>query len=115
MIRFANRVLETDVTVIGSAGCTHELFDHSAARQHDPAFAAGIMQETCVTVTLMKLCYQLLALTGDPKYADVFERALYNAYLGSLNTELCVNSQLPDGAIGEALPFDSYCHLPSFG
>jgi hypothetical protein len=42
---------------------------------------------------------------------DAFERALYNAYLGSLNTELCVNSELPEGTVREALPFDSYCPL----
>jgi len=115
VIKFASRVIETDVTVIGSSGCTHELFDHSAARQHDPAFAVGIMQETCVTVTLMKLCYQLLALTGDPKYADCFERSLYNAYLGAVNTEknideAVIKKEFP-GAVLEPLPFDSYSAL----
>ncbi len=115
VMKFANRVLETDVTVIGSAGCTHELFDHSAVRQHDPALAAGIMQETCVTVTLMKLCYQLLCLTGNPKYADCFERSLYNAYLGSVNTEKNIDEKVIKNkfpsAVLEPLPFDSYSAL----
>ena len=113
IIRYADRILEDDFTVIGSAGCTHELFDHSTVRQanttNDP-----IMQETCVTVTLMKFFYQLHLLTGEAKYVDAFETALYNAYLGSLNTEgglnLDVLGRHPE-YIPEALPFDSYSPL----
>ena len=113
IIRYADRILEDDFTVIGSAGCTHELFDHSTVRQanttNDP-----IMQETCVTVTLMKFFYQLHLLTGEAKYVDAFEMALYNAYLGSLNTEgglnLDVLGRHPE-YIPEALPFDSYSPL----
>jgi len=41
-------------------------------------------QETCATVTWMKLCTQLLRLTGDPVWADELEVSLYNAMLGSL-------------------------------
>ena len=33
--------------------------------------------ETCVTVTWIKLCYKLLCLTKDPKWADQMEIALY--------------------------------------
>lgn len=101
--RFADRVLRSDITVIGSAGCTHELFDHSAIRQFDPAFD-GIMQETCVTVTWMKLCYLLLQITGDVKYADAIERSACNALLGAVNTEL----QTCKGMIPV---FDSYSPL----
>ena len=83
-IHFARLVMESDITVIGCAGTTHELFDHSAVRQFDPAFT-GIMQETCVTVTWMKFCHQLLSLTGDSIYADQIERSVYNALLGAIN------------------------------
>ncbi|MBS1701885.1 MAG: glycoside hydrolase family 127 protein [Armatimonadetes bacterium] len=34
--------------------------------------------ETCVTVTWMQLCQQLLRLTGGAKYAEEFERSEYN-------------------------------------
>ena len=72
------------------------------------------MQETCVTVTLMKFFYQVHLLTGDPKYADAFEISLYNAYLGSINTEKVIEPSIkanhPDWAI-EPLPFDSYSPL----
>ena len=121
VINFARRVAKSDITVIGTAGCTHELFDHSAARQ--TWFYPGIMQETCVTVTWMKFCYRLLELTGDAEFADLFEKALYNAYLGALNVNMLINDKSTDyirrryvggdKAIPEALPFDSYSALRS--
>lgn len=113
LINFANCILEDEFTVIGSCGCTHELFDHSAVRQANTT-NGDIAQETCVTVTIMQFFYQLSLLTGDPKYMDAFEISLYNAYLGAVNTE---------GAIGETakarypdladvpLAFDSYSPL----
>ena len=71
----------------------------------------------------MKFCYRLLELTGDVKFADLFEKALYNAYLGALNVNMLVNDQSTDyirrkyvggdEAIPEALPFDSYSALRS--
>ena len=113
IINFANRILESDFTVIGCCGCTHELFDHSTVRQANTT-NDSVMQETCVTVTLMKFFYQLHVLTGDPKYIDAFEISLYNAYLGSINTEKVVEPTLkrdyPD-LILDPLPFDSYSPL----
>ena len=113
IVNFANRILETDFTVIGCCGCTHELFDHSTVRQANTTNGT-VMQETCVTVTLMKFFYQLHVLTGDPRYVDAFETSLYNAYLGSVNTEKVIEPSLaaehPDWAL-EPLPFDSYSPL----
>ena len=82
-LNFMDRLAETDITIIGCSGCTHELFDHSAVMQTEPSDL--VKQETCVTVTLMKACYQALCLTGDAKFADIMERAGYNAMLGSIN------------------------------
>ena len=114
VVRFAHRVIESDVTVIGSCGCTHELFDHSAYRQTCTDYE-GVMQETCVTVTWMKFCMQLLTLTGDSVFADQIEQSLYNAYLGALNTEHKIPGGLPLEKYPdlhlEALPFDSYSPL----
>lgn len=84
-INFGRAVIDSDITVIGTSGCTHELFDHSKARQTVPY--DGIMQETCVTVTWMKYCANLLRLTGESLFADCMEKSFYNAFLGSLNTE----------------------------
>lgn len=115
ILNFADRVLESDFTVIGSSGCTHELFDHSSVRQANTT-NGEIQQETCVTVTLMKFFYQLLLVTGESKYADAFEISLYNAYLGSINTEKVLDKTIveehPDWDV-EPLPFDSYSPLTS--
>lgn len=113
IINFADRILESDFTVIGSCGCTHELFDHSTVRQANTNNYTT-MQETCVTVTLMKFFYQLHILTGKSKYMDAFEISLYNAYLGSVNTEKVINKNTLDkypGCIHEPMPFDSYSPL----
>jgi len=111
LINYADRILESDFTVIGSAGCTHELFDHSAVRQANTT-NDKIMQETCVTVTLMKFFWQMHLLTGDSKYADAFETAFYNAYLGSINTEKVIEpSMKEENYCLEPLPFDSYSPL----
>lgn len=112
-VQFADKVLESDFTIIGSCGCYHEQFDHSTVRQANTN-NNKIKQETCVTVTLMKFCYQLALLTGDSKYVDAFETALYNAYLGAVNTEKVIEPSIaaehPDWDI-EAVPFDSYSPL----
>lgn len=106
-VNFGRRVMDSDITIIGSAGCTHELFDHSWLGQADPAFT-GIMQETCVTVTWMKLCCQLLLYTGEPVFADHIERSAYNALLGAVNRNQVPRDPLsPNGW----LPFDSYSPL----
>ncbi len=117
-INFGKRVLESEVSVIGSCGVTHELFDHTALRQ--TAEYDGVKQETCVTVTWMKFLAKLLDETGDIAFADAMERAFYNAYLGALNTEgkVCpyINARymprlnLPP-AKDTFLPVDSYSPL----
>jgi DUF1680 family protein len=40
--------------------------------------------ETCVTQTWMKLCMNLLRLTGKPLYADHVERSAYNALAAAM-------------------------------
>lgn len=124
IINFADRVLEDDFTVIGCSGCTHELFDNSTVRQANTT-NYDTMQETCVTVTLMKFMYQMNLLTGDPKYADAFEISLYNAYLGSMNTEDQLEREFDTDAdwiapyranvIPEPLAYDSYSPLTAGG
>ena len=86
VINFVDNVYRSDITIIGCAGCEHELFNNAVATQTDTDYK-GIMQETCVTVTWMKLCNQLLLLTGDAKYADYIEQAFYNALYGAVNNK----------------------------
>ncbi len=115
VLRFADKILKSDFTVIGCCGCTHELFDHSTVRQANPInINDARMQETCVTISLMRFFSQLNLVTGDSKYIDAFEISLYNAYLGALNTERQIEPNFvkehPDFII-EPLPFDSYSPL----
>jgi len=99
---FVDLIIQSDITIIGCAGCTHELFDNSVVKQTDSSYQ-GVMQETCVTVTWMKLCHKLLCLNGDPKLADQIELSIYNALAGAINTEGSTNNG--------GLPFDSYSPL----
>ncbi|MBQ8893100.1 MAG: glycoside hydrolase family 127 protein [Clostridia bacterium] len=85
VINYAQAVLDSEISIIGSCGVTHELFDHTRTRQ--TVRYDGVMQETCVTVTWMKFCSRLLELTGESIYADAMEQSFYNAYLGAFNTE----------------------------
>ena len=116
---FGRALLDSDVTVIGCCGATHEMFDHSKARQTAKALD-GIRQENCVSVTWMKFCGRLLKLTGDSVFADAMEQTFYNAYLGALNTDHKVSDELVrDFGVGTSdsqlvymtLPFDSYSPL----
>ena len=101
-VNFGRRIREEELSIIGSAGCWHELFDHTAVRQLATRYA-DVMQETCVTVTYLKFSLQLLCLTGDAAIADTMERAIYNALLGAVNKE--------DDQKNGGLPFDSYSPL----
>ena len=112
-LRFAKKVMETDVTVIGCCGTVSEFFDRSSVRQTEKP--EGALQETCVSVTWMKLCRRLFAVSGDPVFPDAIEQTYYNAYLSTLNTERCHarNRGLSflDGCVPTVLPFDSYSPL----
>ncbi len=114
VINFADLILEDDFTVIGSAGCTHELFDHSTVRQANPFRGDPRAQETCVTVTLMQFFLQLNLITGDARYMDAFERSLYNGYLGAINTDGAIDTAAAKQWTAFTMvpkPFDSYSPL----
>ncbi len=81
VVSFANSVLEREIMIVGS-GSSAELWFDGAYRQTE---LLEQPMETCVTVTWIKLCYQLLRLTGDPKWADQMEVTLYNSLLGAMN------------------------------
>ncbi len=101
-INLGRRICESEVSVIGTCGCWHELFDHTKTRQLSTTYT-GVQQETCVTVTWMKFCLQLLCLTGDSTFADEIEKSIYNALLGSINYEKSTHHG--------RMPFDSYSPL----
>ena len=112
--KFVNDLLKSEITIVGSAGCTEELFDNAAVKQANDVEDLTIMQETCVTVTWMRLNERLLRLTGDSVYADNIEKSARNALYGSMN--IYGNKQFSFlYAFGrkymEGLPFDSYSPL----
>lgn len=108
-VKFAESVYESDITEIGCAGCTHELFDHAAEKQTE--YSETIMQETCVTVTWMRLCARLWKVTRDPKYIDRIERSALNALYGSINDCGCDMFSFEKKSYMHGLPFDSYSPL----
>ncbi|MDB6065584.1 MAG: hypothetical protein JWR26_1792 [Pedosphaera sp.] len=83
-IKLADGIFREEATLVGVG--THNEVWYGGAKQQ-----AGVVEkpmETCVTVTWMKLCDQLLRLTGDARYADELEKNLYNGLLGAM---------MPDG------------------
>ena len=97
-LKFSQKILETDITLIGAVGCYDELFDNCTKKQVSCS-PDDRMQETCVTVTLMEYMCRMLEYTGDSKYADAIEISFYNAFLGAINRNYGKN---------EGLHFDSY-------
>lgn len=100
---FVKALIDTEDTIIGCLGCKGEYFDNAAVTQANDEHSRH-MQETCVTVTWMKLCLQMYRLTGEIEYIEHIEKSYYNAMLGSVNTKLAKNE------IG-VFPFDSYSQL----
>ena len=99
---FWDKVVEEEITLLGSGGAdapfnlgpgTGEQWNRTRLEQTNPDI--DLMMETCVTVYWMRLCHQLLRLTGEVKYADELEKSLYNAIFGALK---------PDGRFFEYFP-----------
>ncbi|MDE6397880.1 MAG: glycoside hydrolase family 127 protein [Clostridiales bacterium] len=107
--KFAEDVNDSDITIIGCAGCTHELFDNSTEKQTE--YSETIMQETCVTVTWMRLCARLWENTHNAKYIDRIELSARNALYGSVNTHSLQGYSFEKKTLTPALPFDSYSPL----
>jgi DUF1680 family protein len=85
VVKTYENIRDTEINVAGS-GASMECWYGGAAKQ---TVQARHMMETCVTMTWMKLCQNLLRLTGDSRIADDIERSAYNALLASM---------LPDGS-----------------
>ena len=70
----------TEINVAGSGSGVECWF----GGKHLQTIPVNHYQETCVTVTWIKLSQQLLRLTGDARYADAIEQSYYNALLGAM-------------------------------
>ena len=109
--KFVDAVMKTDVTIIGCSGCTHELFDNSAIKQTEEIEGRAVMQETCVTVTWVRLLERLLRVTGEAKYAECIERSVWNALYGSINFFGNQQYSAELDTFLDGVPFDSYSPL----
>lgn len=101
-LTFYRKLTEQEITLLGSGGAdkpynlgpgTGEQWNYTWFEQTNPDIT--LMMETCVTVTWMKLCHQLLRLTGNGAIADEIERSAYNALAGAVR---------PDGRFFEYFP-----------
>lgn len=79
----ADDIFATEINAAGS-GSACECWYHGRTRQQIPTYHT---METCVTTTWIKYCQTMLALSGEAKYADWLELAVYNALLGALKAD----------------------------
>ena len=73
-------IIESEINIAGS-GTAFECFYNGAKYQAEPTYHT---METCVSMTWMKLCFNLLRLTENSLYADQIEKSAYNALMASL-------------------------------
>ncbi len=76
-------IYDKEINVAGSGASTEMWFGGRAIQ----TMPVNHYQETCVTVTWIKLSHQLFRLTGDAKYADAVENSYYNALLGAMSAD----------------------------
>jgi uncharacterized protein len=99
-------IRDTEINIVGS-GASIEMWFGGNVLQDRPVTH---YQETCVTVTWLKLTEQLLRLTGDSKYADEAERTYYNALLGSMSAGGAVWAKYTP-LNGQRLPGSEQCGM----
>lgn len=76
-------IIDAELNLAGS-GSAFECWYHGKELQTRPTYHT---METCVTMTWMKLCQNLLGITGNPVYADHIEKTAYNAMLASMKDD----------------------------
>lgn len=87
---YYNNVRTKEMTIIGNGGADQpyfpkvngEAWTNTALEQTHPNIKR--MMETCVGVTWMKYCSQLMRLTGESSPMDQIERYIYNGLLGAM-------------------------------
>ncbi len=80
-VKFGNSIRKYERMITGS--CSNQELWCDGVREQTEVLPQPI--ETCVTVTWMRYCYQLLRATGNPVWADELEVSLYNAELGAMS------------------------------
>lgn len=107
-IEFFDSVFDSEISITGNAGSEDENFSHAAINQiRQPERFA---QETCVSVTWMRIMHKLFLYTNNYKYHERFIITALNAYYGSINFNNQSSTDYPDKKLSP-LPFDSYSPL----
>ena len=99
--KFADAVLDTDFTIVGGLGCRCEEFNHSTTVQ--ASLTDELMQETCVSVSMLLYLNELMRFYDDRRYADAAETIYCNLYAGAANTSRQTSNF--------GMPYDSYSPL----
>ena len=87
---YYNNVSTKEITIIGNGGADQpnypkvrgEAWDNTAFEQTNPDIER--MMETCVGVTWMKYCSQMMRLYGSSAPFDQIEKYIYNGLLGAM-------------------------------
>ncbi len=90
ILNMYNNVRKNEITIIGNGGSDQpyhpyvygEAWGNTALEQTNPDITR--MMETCVGITWMKFCSQILRLTGDPGAMDEIEKYAYNGLIGAM-------------------------------
>ncbi|MDR1518010.1 MAG: glycoside hydrolase family 127 protein [Dysgonamonadaceae bacterium] len=90
LLNYLKNIREKEITVIGNGGGDQpyhpaifgEAWDNTAIEQANPDMTR--MMETCVGVTWMKFCSQMLRLTNEASIADEIEKYIYNGLRGAM-------------------------------
>lgn len=109
VLNFIDAIQKNEITVIGCAGCYSEDFNNARYTQTEKVELPT--QETCVTVTWMRLLAKAFLITGNAKYIESFEISSLNALYGSVNVnKLQLKRKVTFVDVG-VFAFDSYSPL----
>ena len=86
---FVEKLMESEETIVGGLGCENELLNHGTLMQSGTKYD-GIMLETCVSVTWMRLLRRMYYFTGNCRYIDEIEKTAFNVLYGAVNFEKAV-------------------------
>ncbi|MDN3549993.1 beta-L-arabinofuranosidase domain-containing protein [Mucilaginibacter aquaedulcis] len=79
-VKTVDEIMAHEINICGGASSSEKWY-MGGLRQAEPAIHP---MESCVTMTWIKLCKNLLTLTGNPKYMDAIEISMYNAMMGAM-------------------------------
>ena len=90
------------MTITGGAG-QMEIWD-------DSQDGRSSLAESCATAYFMRICKQMIQLTGDSYYGDLMERTLYNSLMGAVSPD-CSHTRYYTPFEGERVysQYVSYC------